>query len=431
MLGSGKEPGPKIAQRRKKELSIEEKSFIIKVPLPNEKGRTTMLDKNYTTELLDLEEVIVKKVENLEKEVHIHVELPRKPHKCPRCGEKTGNIHDYRTQKIKDIPLGRTTYLYLKKRRYVCQSCGKRFYESNSFLGKYRRMTTRLTAHIIMLFQKLKPASEIAKDCNISAVTALRCFDCVNYGLQSLPEVLSIDEFKGNAGGEKYQTIITDAEHKKILDVLPNRFERDLIQYFKRFPNKSDVAVFVIDMNHHFRNVAKNCFPNATIVADRFHVIRQVLWAMENVRKAEQKKLSARYRKYFKRSKALLSKHPKKLTEDEMNRLALMFEIAPRLAKAYQLKNQFMAVMQSESETEGRKKLGDWLFQAELQELPEFAASITAYRNWFQEIVNSFTKPYSNGFTEGCNNKTKVLKRVCFGVRDFGRFRNRILHCST
>lgn len=126
-------------------------------------------------------------------------------------------------------------------------------------------MTTRLTARIITLFQKLKPASEIAKDCNISSMTALRCFDCVNYGLQSLPKVLSIDEFKGNAGGEKYQTIVTDAEGKKLLDILPNRFERDLIQYFKSFPSKKDVAVFVIDMNQHFRNVAKICFPDAKI----------------------------------------------------------------------------------------------------------------------------------------------------------------------
>ena len=39
--------------------------------------------------------------------------------------------------------------------------------------------------------------------------------------------------------------------------------------------------------------------------------------------------------------------------------------------------------------------------------------------------------PYSNGFTEGCNNKTKVLKRVCFGLRNFEHLRNRILFCST
>ena len=47
-------------------------------------------------------------------------------------------------------------------------------------------------------------------------------------------------------------------------------------------------------------------------------------------------------------------------------------------------------------------------------DLPEFQACVTAYRNWFQEILNSMDVPWSNGFIEGCNNKTKVLKRVCF-----------------
>lgn len=390
-----------------------------------------MLNKDYTTKLLDLEDVIVRKVEIYEDKAEVYIELPRKEHKCPVCGELTSQIHDYREQCVKDIPFGRTTMLYLRKRRYRCQSCGKRFYEENSFLGRYRRMTTRLTAHIISLFKKLQPASEIAKECNISSTTALRCFDCVNYRCKSLPYVLSIDEFKGNAGGEKYQTIVTDAKNGKVLDILPNRFESDLIRYFRGFSNKDNVRFFVTDMNPHFKNVASICFPKAKIIVDRFHVIRQVMWALENVRKTEQKKLSEQFRKYFKRSKLLLSKSVNKLKPEEMDRLALMFEIAPRLAKAYNLKNKFMAVMGCKSSAEGRKQLGDWIFLAEFQGLPEFTACITAYRNWFQEILNSMDVSFSNGFTEGCNNKTKVLKRVCFGVRNFSRFRNRILHCAT
>ncbi|MDD6942910.1 MAG: transposase, partial [Muribaculaceae bacterium] len=50
---------------------------------------------------------------------------------------------------------------------------------------------------------------------------------------------------------------------------------------------------------------------------------------------------------------------------------------------------------------------------------------------WFTEILNSMDVPWSNGFIEGCNNKTKVLKRVCFGMRNFRNFRNRILFCRT
>ena len=98
----------------------------------------------------------------------------------------------------------------------------------------------------------------------------------------------------------------------------------------------------------HFRTVGKICFPNAIIVADRFHVIRQAFWAMEQVRKNEQNKLSRGLRRYFKRSKHLLRKPMEALSSEEQERLALMVEIAPRLADAYRLKNEFLAVMHSE-----------------------------------------------------------------------------------
>ena len=47
---------------------------------------------------------------------------------------------------------------------------------------------------------------------------------------------------------------------------------------------------------------------------------------------------------------------------------------------------------------------------------------------WQNRILNSFDFPFTNGFTEGCNNKIKVLKRNAYVYRSFNRFRNRILH---
>ena len=266
---------------------------------------------------------------------------------------------------------------------------------------------------------------------NVSGATAMRYFRCVSHRPKELPQVLSLDEFKGNSGGQKYNCIVADPQHRKIFDILPDRFENNLIRYFSQFPSKTNVKYFVCDMNPHFRQVAKTCFPNAVVVADKYHVIRQAYWAMERVRKNEQEKLSARFRKYFKRSRYLLAKPMEKLTEDEMNRLALMFEIAPRLADAYRLKNEFLTVIRTKSSTEGRKRLVDWLLAVEVMDLPEFYDCTKACHNWFNEIVNSMDVPWTNGFIEGCNNKTKVLKRVCFGMRNFPNFRNRILFAST
>lgn len=392
-------------------------------------------EDNNTAKLLDMEDVIVKKVENSGEEVHISIELPRRIQICPRCGKETNRVHDYREQKIKDIPFGRTTYLHLRKRRYCCEHCGKRFAEKNSLVPRYYRLTRRCIASIVQQLKKLVSATEIAQKHNVSVTSVFRYFKPVSYSGAELPEVLSIDEFKGDTGGEKYQTILTDARNRVVQDILPNRTEQDLKEYFFGFENRSGVKYFVCDMNPHFRSVAKECFPDAKIVADRYHVTRQVIWAMEAVRKAEQKKYSAKFRRYFKHSRALLNKDF--LSDEEKVNLSVMFENAPRLAEAYRLKNLFLEVMHTKNNSEmAAKKLSDWFMAAEKaafrkeNPLPEFKACITAYHNWSDEILNALNVPYSNGFTEGCNNKTKVLKRICFGFRNFERFRSRILHCS-
>ena len=426
MLGSGEEPDPLIMKK------VEHRGKIPyhKSTTNHNKGKISMLNKDYTAKLLDLVDVIITKVENFSEEVHVYLELPRIKHRCPACGALTDRVHDYRMQIIKDVPLGRTTLLHLRKRRYRCD-CGKRFFEKNTFLPRYYRSTSRLVAKIITAFHETVSASKIGTQFNVSGATAMRYFKYVSFRPTKLPEVLSIDEFKGNSGGQKYNSIIVDAEKHKVIDILPNRFENDLIRYFSQFQSKTDVKYFVCDMNPHFREVAKACFPKAVIVADRFHVIRQVYWAMERVRKNEQNKLSSRFRKYFKRSRRLLMRPMEKLSGEEADKLALMFEIAPRLADAYRLKNEFLEVIHSDSSKTGKPKLVDWLTAVEVMDSPEFDDCTKAYRNWFQEILNSMDVPWSNGFIEGCNNKTKVLKRVCFGMRNFSNFRKRILFCHT
>ena len=389
-----------------------------------------MLMTDYTSKLLNLEDVIITNVENISDQLHISIELPRRKHICPCCGTVTDRVHDYRMQVIKDVPMARDTFLHLRKRRYRCD-CGKRFFERNAFLPRYYRVTSRLVAEIIVAFKKVVSAKEIGCRFNVSGMTAKRYFQHYNHKPTALPEVISLDEFKGNSGGQKYNSIVADPSGRKVLDILPDRYENNLVKYFSQFESKSNVKYFVCDMNPHFRQVAKICFPQATIVADKYHVIRQTYWAMERVRKNEQNKLPKRHRRYFKKSRYLLMKPMEKLNDEEMYQLALMFEIAPRLADAYRIKNDFLSVIRTKSAEEGKKALVDWLYSVEVMDLPEFHDCTKAYHNWFHEIVNSLDVPWTNGFIEGCNNKTKVLKRTCYGMRNFNNFRKRILFCNT
>lgn len=388
--------------------------------------------ENYTTNLLGLKDVIVENVYEDSKGCHIEIILPRRKHYCPCCDAMTDRIHDYRVQKVKDLDIhGVHAYLHIRKRRYVCEECGKKFYEENYFLPRYHRITNRAVGKIINDFRASHTAKDIGKNNNVSGQTALRYFKLVKYSCSELPEVLSIDEFKGDADGEKYQTLLTDAKEHTIIDVLPNRKKSDLIRYFRKFKNRKNVKYVITDMNSHFKDVVLTCFPDATLVTDRYHVTRQVIWAMENVRKAEQKNLSAVWRKFCKNSKCLLNIPKDKLTEEQREKLRTILGLSTRLEIAYDLKNDFLEFMHSPDSETAKQRLSMWLYHAENSNIPEFKACITAMHNWSEYILNSFDVPYTNGFTEGCNNKIKVLKRVCYGIRNFETFRNRILHCAS
>lgn len=388
-----------------------------------------MLNTDYTENLTGLKDVIVTNVENYDNIRHIHLKMEKRIHECPRCGMPVSKVHDYRTQSVKDIPsFGYPTVLHLRKRRHECPYCGKIFAESVPFLPKYQRTTNRLWAFILHEASYEKSMKQIARENALSNMTVSRIVDTVSFKLKTLPEILSIDEFRGNSGGEKFQCIITDPKRKRVLDILPERKAESLYEYFGSFSNREDVKLVVMDMSTLFRSVARASFPKAEIIADRYHVVRQVTWAFENVRKKAQKEFGSSRRKYFKRSRKLLLKHPECLDPDELEQVSHMLAISKDLAKAYYLKNEFYEFMKSSNIYEARKRLGEWFMKAGAADLTEFSECVTTYTNWEEEILNAFRYPYSNGYTEGCNNRIKVIKRISYGMQNFERFRKRILH---
>lgn len=390
-----------------------------------------MLYTHYTEKLLGLQEVKVTNVEEKEESLNISIELSQKRHSCPCCSKQTDTVHDYRRQKIKDISAhGKSVIIIYRKRRYRCNFCGKRFYESNTFLPRYHRMTSRLVAHVIDTLRSVRSFTSVAQETGLSPSTVIRIFDHVSYPKAELAEALSIDEFKGNTWGEKYQCILTDPVNKRVLDILPQRYGHYLSQYFKQYPAESrqQVKFFVSDMWRTYADSASVWFKNATQIIDKYHWIRQAIWAFENVRKEEQKNLGADLRKYFKRSKRLLTKRFDKLCDEEKQQVNVMLYYSANLSNAYYFKEAFLKVLDCKSPEDAKKSLCKWVADSECCGLKQFEKCAKTIRNWYSGIANSFDSPITNGFTEGCNNKIKVLKRNAFGYKNFSRFRNRILH---
>ena len=391
-----------------------------------------MLYSHFTEELLNLQEVIVKKIEKFENVTHVHIEMPVTEHICPVCGEKTKYIHDYRCRTIKDLPaFDKNVVLFYRQRRYCCHSCGKRFAEKNTFVPKYYQLTRRLINKILDKTEDVRSFTSISKELNISVSTVIRIFDSITYlSPDKLPEAVAIDEFKGNTGKEKYQVILTNPITGEVLDILEDRKQGHLIKYLKQYDinNRSEVKFFVSDMWKPYHELGQAFFKNATYLVDKYHYVRQIIWAFERTRKRIQKRYGKEYRLMFKNSKRILTKRQSKLKPEQKERVDALLYVNDELRKAYYLKESFYAILDCKERHTAKEMMNEWLYMAQNSKLSEYYQCSNTLINWQKEILNTFEHPYSNGITEGCNNKIKVLKRNAYGYRNFRRFRNRILH---
>ena len=391
-----------------------------------------MLHTHLIAELLDMEAFDFEGVEQNEKRIILNVRMKKRIQECPACRTPCDQVHDYRTQRVKDSPIqGKTVIWQYRKRRYRCPCCGKRFYESNYLLPRRHQITNRLAALGIDQLRKKQSRKEIANTLGVSESSVGRWMSLLEFGKpELLPKVLSIDEFRGNTEYGKFQCILTDPVHKRVVDVLPTRYHTQIYDYLRAFPNRNQVQYFVMDMNREYLDIAKKLLPNAKIVIDRFHVVRYCTWALENVRKRIQLKLLPEQRKYFKRSRKLLLAHMRDLSAENKAAVERMLLISRDLREAYLLKEKFYDFMDSVNSTQAKERLRIFRTHAFVTDLPEFAFCLTMLKNWEPFILNAFDCLYSNGFTEGVNNKIKVLKRIAFGYRSFRNFRIRILCTS-
>lgn len=383
------------------------------------------------------EEVIIQKTETVEDKLCFHIEMPVKEHCCPKCGLKTINVHDYRTQKIKHLKVfERHTLIFYRKRRYSC-SCGKRFAENNPLIERYQRLSIEFNQVIKIRSIKGKTFKETAEIYGTSASTVVKRFDELAESTikeeeaVELPKVIAIDEYKGDTKAGKYQLIIADGITKEPIDILPNRYKTTIKQYLRKYGAK--VEVVIMDMSPSFKAAVQQALDKPIIVADRFHFVRYIYWAMDGVRRRVQSSWHDYERKKCKKMRYVFHKNSSKLTEDDQWYLNRYLSFSDELKQAYALKESFAGWFIKakengpESILQTKALLKDFYKQVEEANIPEFLKTIKTLRNLEVEILNSFAYNYSNGFLEGINNLTKVMKRNAFGFRSFKRFRAKIL----
>ncbi|MFE8704244.1 ISL3 family transposase [Cytobacillus sp. FJAT-54145] len=382
------------------------------------------------------EEVIVKRAALIEDKYCFEVEMPLKEHSCSSCGSVTTKIHDYRIQKIKHLKLfERHTLIFYKRRRYACE-CGKRFSEENPFIERYQRLSIEFNQAIKIRSIKGKTFKETAEIYGTSASTVVRRFDqiaesTVQVEPDPLPKAIAIDEYKGDTKEGKYQLIIADAVTREPIDILPNRYKKTIKQYLRK--HGANVEYVVMDMSPSFKAAVQQALGKPIIVADRFHFVRYIYWALDGVRRRVQSTWHDYDRKKCKKMRYVFHRDSEKLTEEDQWYLNRYLGFSEELNVAYHLKEAFAQWFKQakvnglESILQTKELLNEFYRKVEQVNIPEFKKAIQTLQNWQVEILNSFAYGYSNGFLEGINNLTKVMKRNAFGFRSFKRFRAKIL----
>ncbi|WP_230503692.1 ISL3 family transposase, partial [Sutcliffiella rhizosphaerae] len=210
--------------------------------------------------------------------------------------------------------------------------------------------------------------------------------------------------YKGDTREGKYQLIIANGITKEPIDILPNRYKNTIKHYLRKFGAK--VEVVVMDMSHSFKAAVQQALGKPVIVADRFHFVRYIYWAMDGVRRRVQSGWHDYDRKKCKLMRHVFYKRSNKLTEDDKWYLQRYLDLSPELQKAYELKEQFCLWFDGAKQNgvkdilQTKNALHGFYELVNQADIPEFAKAVQTLKNWQIEILNSFSYNYSNGFLE-------------------------------
>lgn len=356
--------------------------------------------------------------------------LPRKHHDCPACGSAHTYVDRYREQILTGIPDAPLKYIY-KNRRYRCQECGKTFSEDRPFIDAYQRMPHSVIESIIREHRELISAAYIARRHDISSKTVMRHFARVGQleEQEKLNTVISMDEFCGNVGA-KYQVVINDLRGRRCCNVIDDRCVASVYNELLAYPasERENVTMVSIDLSPFFRKLVEECFPNAEIAADKFHAVRLANNALDSIRKEVQSMLPSCDKKWFRNARRVLLGREPKLSVNERIKLTKILSFSEKLRAAYTLKEEYYRLFDSTDRKIFKERLRIFKKHVQLANLTPFLRVLKTTEQWKEEIWNGIRTGYNNGFTEGCNNTIKVLKRVCYGFRNFENFRRRILY---
>jgi transposase len=346
---------------------------------------------------------------------------------CSGCGTRHRTFYDRTTRRVRDSDAaGWRIYLAFEQRRVACLRCQGVKVERLDWLAQNPRYTHRFAHHVGTLCRDMsnKTVAQLLHlhEHTVKDLDAQSRRAWLAKTPQPAPRVIGVDELSIKKG-HTYRIVVSDLERGRPIWVGgQGRTEADLDRFFLELgPKKTArIRLAVMDMGKAFRNSVRTHAPQAQILFDKFHLLRHLAEAMDQVRRAEYKRVAAKDRAFIKGQRYTLLSHRANLTLAGRRSLQKLLRANKRLATAYLLKEEFGQLWSYRRAGWARQFFLRWREQLKWQRLRPFERFVALIERHWDGIV-AYCEPRNKvklGFIEGLNNKIRVIQRRAYGYRD-------------
>lgn len=357
-----------------------------------------------------------------EKTLHIYLEYRKGAEfSCPNCGSPGCKVHDIqdqdRTWRHLDFWQYKTI-LHARMPRVKCESCGKILTVVIDWARPGAGLSLLFEYHVLSLMVEM-PVAAVARKVGEHDTRLWRVFkhyvdkEVENMDVSNIKNI-AMDE-TSRTKGHKYVTIVVDVDTKRAIFITTGK-SADVLREFCQFLDKkgverSQIKEFCCDMSPAFISGIEEHFPKASITFDKFHVMKMVNEALDNVRRQEQSTQPE-----LKNSRYVWLKNQENLTEKQQKTYAKLKDMDLATGRAYRMK---LSLQKMFTKSAGISELYfeewyNWAIRSQLEPMIKLAQSLKRRKDG---ILRWFKTKLTNGLLEGLNSLVQAAKRKARGYR--------------
>lgn len=324
------------------------------------------------------------------------------------------------------------TEIHARVPRTQCSQCGVKT-TSVPWAGKHSRFTLLFEAFAIEVLQACANVSRAATLLGLSWDAMHSIIErAVKRGLErrSLDNIqhVGMDE-KSFGKGHNYVSVMTDIDHRRVLEVVPERTIEAADQLWQTLEDtqKNEVKSVSMDMWQAFMSSAASNVPDAEIVHDKFHIAKYLGEAVDKVRRSEHKDLKRDGDQTLKGSRQLWLYNVENLDDERYDELMALQRSDLKTGRAWAIKENFRYFWDYVYAGNAEKFFQRWYSWAIRSRLEPIKKVAVMLKKHLSGLLSYFRHRVTNATAEGFNSRIQSIKSAARGFRNFANYRLRIL----